>query len=504
METVRTTSTHSSHKAQHGGAKDASSIANASGQAGAGDFMSMLASVDAVVDVADTATSISADLSVESSPSTQTDLAAAAMAFLGGAVPPQMPSITVPAQIDLSSLGDGDINTSFSDGFSVELNTQKPVLPGNSVLNTVKNMKDQSLASLRQAGALKPLILESDSASLESESIEVMGITSPRQVFSSAIESALDGISLSEQQPLTSQPSVLSTGVQKSPKATEIAQTGVVNLAEKAISASAEGGSALKVMPKKLDVSTSSAGIPIDRSWAEKSTDALSDIKLEKADIHAAIQQSTTRLSDVSARVLPDQQQWLDRGLSVGGGGLRDRLVDSVTGKKEVLTNYAGSGLPDAYALYSPSAADSSSGMADGFTNQLSQQVTYWVNQKVQNASFTMDRDGQPVEVSVALSGLEAQISFRSDQAQTREMLDASTAQLKELMLQQGLSLTGVSIGAQRQPSEHAASDQFGETPKRSRIQGVTPATQESVAQRSAKSLSGTAGGSGYRLDVFA
>ncbi|WP_242421541.1 flagellar hook-length control protein FliK [Acidovorax sp. Root267] len=82
-----------------------------------------------------------------------------------------------------------------------------------------------------------------------------------------------------------------------------------------------------------------------------------------------------------------------------------------------------------------------------GAEEQVTEQVAYWVNQKTQNAELTLNRDGQPVEVSVSLSGNEAHVTFRSDQPQTRELLDRSMAQLSELLRSEGLVLSGMSVG---------------------------------------------------------
>jgi Flagellar hook-length control protein len=77
-----------------------------------------------------------------------------------------------------------------------------------------------------------------------------------------------------------------------------------------------------------------------------------------------------------------------------------------------------------------------------GAEEQIADQVAYWVNQKTQNAEMTLDRDGQPVQVTVSLSGSEAHVTFRSDQAQTRELLDSSMAQLRDFA-QRGLGVGG-------------------------------------------------------------
>lgn len=86
-----------------------------------------------------------------------------------------------------------------------------------------------------------------------------------------------------------------------------------------------------------------------------------------------------------------------------------------------------------------------------GAEEQVADQVAYWVNQKTQNAEMTLQRDGQPVEVSVSLSGNEAHVSFRSDQQETRALLDQSMAQLSDLLRSEGLVLSGMSVGTSEQ-----------------------------------------------------
>ena len=74
--------------------------------------------------------------------------------------------------------------------------------------------------------------------------------------------------------------------------------------------------------------------------------------------------------------------------------------------------------------------------------------VSYWASQGVQTAELTLDGFGDsPVEVSILLNGDQAQIDFRTDQEGVREVLEAATAQLKELLSSQGLALAGVSVG---------------------------------------------------------
>ena len=80
---------------------------------------------------------------------------------------------------------------------------------------------------------------------------------------------------------------------------------------------------------------------------------------------------------------------------------------------------------------------------------QVAEQVTYWVSQNVQNAELKLDGLGQsPVEVSISVQGNEAHITFRTDEAQTRSVLEAASAHLKDMLQREGMVLTGVSVGA--------------------------------------------------------
>ncbi|MBS0292606.1 MAG: flagellar hook-length control protein FliK [Proteobacteria bacterium] len=95
-----------------------------------------------------------------------------------------------------------------------------------------------------------------------------------------------------------------------------------------------------------------------------------------------------------------------------------------------------------------PAPADAAqSGMASA-EDQLAEQVAYWVHHKTQNAELTLDSDGRPVEVKVSLTGDAAHVSFRSDQAEARQLLDASSAELRAMLQREGLQLAGVSVGA--------------------------------------------------------
>jgi len=75
--------------------------------------------------------------------------------------------------------------------------------------------------------------------------------------------------------------------------------------------------------------------------------------------------------------------------------------------------------------------------------------VSYWVTHGVQSAELKLDGLGsEPVEVSISLDGDQAQIDFRTNQPDVRLVLEAATAELRELLSGEGLQLAGVSVGS--------------------------------------------------------
>lgn len=153
----------------------------------------------------------------------------------------------------------------------------------------------------------------------------------------------------------------------------------------------------------------------------------------------------------------------------------------------------------DAFATdLSGAAADPSQLTAE---DQLAEQVAYWVHQKTQNAELTLDRDGQPVQVTVSLTGSEAHIAFRSDQAHTRDLLDSSVAQLRDLLQAEGLQLSGVTVGTSGESAARDGAGQSGSGNDRGR-QGARQATVQSSAPLGAVDRSRQ--GAGERaVDIF-
>ena len=102
----------------------------------------------------------------------------------------------------------------------------------------------------------------------------------------------------------------------------------------------------------------------------------------------------------------------------------------------------------------------------------LADTVSYWVSQGVQKAELKLDGFGaEPIEVSISLANGEAQIGFRTDRAEVREVIEGALSQLKEQLASEGLVLAGVSVGTsgQDRAGAQAQRDRAG-----ARLKGVS------------------------------
>lgn len=133
-------------------------------------------------------------------------------------------------------------------------------------------------------------------------------------------------------------------------------------------------------------------------------------------------------------------------------------------------------------------------GAAHAQADLLTEQVTYWVHQKTQNAAVTVDQGGQPVEVKVALTGDQAHVSLGSDRPQEREQLDAGRDQLQDMLERQGLQLAGMTVGTGGR--QDAGTGQEERDPGRAggrrasvRVEPVAPRALPPLAGRGERSL---------------
>lgn len=133
---------------------------------------------------------------------------------------------------------------------------------------------------------------------------------------------------------------------------------------------------------------------------------------------------------------------------------------------------------------------------AESMAGAFSEDVKYWVGQDLQKAEITLDGMGMdPVEVSISLQGNEAQVMFRTDEAQTRDALSNASAQLQEALGRQGLTLAGMSVGTS--DSGGAQHQGGGDRSSKWRSGQVEVAADEPVTRGP------TAKGAGRTIDLF-
>lgn len=93
-------------------------------------------------------------------------------------------------------------------------------------------------------------------------------------------------------------------------------------------------------------------------------------------------------------------------------------------------------------------ASAGAAGAQGGLAERMVEQVSWWLSQRTQGAEMTLDvPGGAPVSVSIQVQGNEAQVAFRSDQVEARQLLANAMPQLKEMLGAEGLVLSGSSVG---------------------------------------------------------
>jgi flagellar hook-length control protein FliK len=149
-------------------------------------------------------------------------------------------------------------------------------------------------------------------------------------------------------------------------------------------------------------------------------------------------------------------------------------------------------------ALSTGGVADvGASGSAAQFQSVVAQEVAYYVSHDVQSAEMKLEGvGGGPVEVSINMQGKEAQVVFRTDEIQTREMLESATAQLKDMLQQQGVVLTGVFVGS-------SGAGDSGQQQERRFRQGARSETTLRIAAPEVRGAGVSAVGVGRTLDLY-
>ena len=133
--------------------------------------------------------------------------------------------------------------------------------------------------------------------------------------------------------------------------------------------------------------------------------------------------------------------------------------------------------------------AGSASASGQPLEQAVAEQVKYWISNDVHNAELKFDGLGsESVRVSISMSGNEAQVVFRSDQAQTRELLGNAMTHLDQMLRAEGLTLAGAWVGSSGQQGQFGAQPQQAQPgPQRMPMAtlpqvGATPAPVRALA----------------------
>jgi len=115
--------------------------------------------------------------------------------------------------------------------------------------------------------------------------------------------------------------------------------------------------------------------------------------------------------------------------------------------------------LDSAQTVQGASASDS--GMMSDDEHHVAEDLKFWASRNIQNAEFKLEGwEDASVQVRVSLQGSSANVEFLTDHADSRAMLANSQDELKQLLEQQGLMLSGVSVGGSM--SQPSTSERFG------------------------------------------
>ncbi|MEJ2800436.1 flagellar hook-length control protein FliK [Comamonadaceae bacterium PP-2] len=126
-------------------------------------------------------------------------------------------------------------------------------------------------------------------------------------------------------------------------------------------------------------------------------------------------------------------------------GAFPAAVVDGTTGAGVVSMPWTGQGseTPGGWGSATTAMLAAPGAAEDG----LAADISYWLAQKSQSARFSVDgADGQTVDVRVAIQGNEAHVAFRTEHGAVRELLDSESAQLRDMLREQGLNLGRLSV----------------------------------------------------------
>jgi flagellar hook-length control protein FliK len=123
----------------------------------------------------------------------------------------------------------------------------------------------------------------------------------------------------------------------------------------------------------------------------------------------------------------------------------------------------------------------------------VAEQVSYWISRDVQNAEMKLEGLGSdPVQVNISMNGNEAHVVFRTDELQVRNALESASAHLREMLEQEGVTLSGVSVGSSGAGESGNQEDKQRHGVKQMSVltaQSLQPAQRRDPAQVAGRSL---------------
>jgi flagellar hook-length control protein FliK len=134
--------------------------------------------------------------------------------------------------------------------------------------------------------------------------------------------------------------------------------------------------------------------------------------------------------------------------------------LESKSGSSEPSWMMAGRAQLDSTQTVQGASASDSGMMSEG-EQHVAEDLKFWASRNIQNAEFKLEGwEDASVQVRVSLQGTSANVEFLTDHADSRALLANSQDELKQLLEQQGLMLSGVSVGGSM--SQPSTSERFG------------------------------------------
>lgn len=206
-----------------------------------------------------------------------------------------------------------------------------------------------------------------------------------------------------------------------------------------------------------------------------------------------------TQMNPALQRVVGQIEQW---AAAVAGAQpkpqeVREQGSGAAADQASLLAQGAGSGTRLMENAVREAVQAEHAGSKDDSADTPVEDMRFWLQGKQQRAEVLLDRDGVAVRVQVSVSGNEAQVRFLSDQEQTREWIDNSVAQLRDMLSSQGMQLASVFVQSEERGQGQSSSDSND-----NRESALAQAKRASIAVPQA--VSGMAGQGRSGLDVYA